>query len=187
MKNFLISLKITLSFCVILFGGYVMILWGVAAFTQPNEGRAKVLTLNNQVVGVSNVGQTFTQPDYFWSRPSNVDYDGAGSGGSNKSNGNPEYLVAVSARIDDFLTAHPYLTRSEVPSEMVTASASGLDPHISIASAMVQAQRVAEARGTSVENITKIIETTQENPLIGPTFINVLKLNIALDEASIEN
>lgn len=184
MKNLFISLKITLVFCVVLFVGYVLVLWGAAALTQPNGGRAEVLTLNNQVVGVSNVGQTFTQPDYFWSRPSNVDYDGSGSGGSNKSNGNPEYLVEVSTRIDNFLAAHPYLNRSEVPSEMVTASASGLDPHISIASAMVQAQRVAEARGTSTETITKIIEKTQEKPLVGPAFINVLKLNIALDETN---
>lgn len=183
MKNLFISIKITLVFCVILFAGYVLVLWGVASFTQPNGGRAEVLTLNNKVVGASNVGQTFTEPIYFWGRPSNVSYDGSGSGGSNKSNGNPEYLAEVSTRIDNFLAAHPYLTRNEVPSEIVTASASGLDPHMSIESAMVQAQRVAEARGTSKEEIIKIIEKVQEKPLVGPALINVLKLNIALDEA----
>lgn len=186
MKNFLISLKITIAFCVVLFVGYVMVLWGVASFTQPNAGRAEVVTLNNKVVGASNVGQVFTKTHYFWSRPSNVDYDGSGSGGSNKGNTNPDYLVEVSTRIDSFLVAHPYLNRSEVPSEMVTASGSGLDPHLSVASAMVQAQRVAEARGTNVTDIIKIIETVQEKPLIGPAFINVLKLNVSLDEADMK-
>lgn len=182
MKNLFISIKITLAFCVVLFTGYVLVLWGVAAATQPNAGRAEVLTLNGKVVGASNVGQTFTEAKYFWSRPSAVDYDGGGSGGSNKGNTNPEYLAEVEVRITDFIASHPYLDRTQVPSEMVTASGSGLDPHISPASAVAQAQRVAEARGVSVEQINKLIKQTQEGIFVGPQVINVLKLNIALDE-----
>lgn len=182
MKNLFISIKITLAFCVILFVGYVLVLWGVAVVTQPNEGRAEVLTLNGKVVGASNVGQQFSAPTYFWSRPSSVDYDGSGSGGSNKSIGNPEYLEMVASRIDTFLVHHPYLDRSEVPAEMVTASASGLDPHISLTSAAVQAERVAISRGVDKSEIAKIIEEQTEKPLVGPHMINVLKLNIALDE-----
>lgn len=182
MKNILISIKITLSFCVVLFVGYVLVLWGFAALTQPNAGRAEVVTLNNEVVGASNVGQQFSSSKYFWSRPSAVDYDGSGSGGSNKGITNPDYLAEVSTRIDSFLVAHPYLERSQVPAEMVTASGSGLDPHISIAGAMVQAQRVADARGVTCEQVIEVIEAQQENPIIGTTFINVLKLNVALDE-----
>lgn len=182
MKNILISLKITLTFCVILFGGYVMILWAVAAISQPNNGRAEVLTLNGRVVGASNVGQQFSAPKYFWSRPSAVDYDGGGSGGSNKGVTNPEYLAQVNVRIDTFLVAHPYLNRNQVPSEMVTASASGLDPHISVASATAQAQRVAKARGVAADEINKIIEINTEKPLVGLPLVNVLKINIALDE-----
>lgn len=182
MKNFLISIKITLAFCVVIFVGYVLVLWGVAAITQPNAGRAEVITLEGKVVGAKNVGQQFTESKYFWSRPSNVDYDGSGSGGSNKGNSNPEYLAEIETRIDTFLVAHPYLKRSQVPSEMVTASGSGLDPHISISSAKVQAQRVAEARGISTENINLLISDLQERSLVGPSFINVLKLNTTLDE-----
>lgn len=182
MKNLLISIKITIAFCVILFVGYVLVLWGVAAVTQPNAGQAELLTLGDKVVGASNVGQQFTQTNYFWSRPSAVDYNGGGSGGSNKGPTNEEYLTEVSARVDNFLLAHPYLKRSEVPAEIVTGSGSGLDPHISIASAMVQARRVAEARGASVEEITKIIETVTETPMVGVSVVNVLKLNITLDE-----
>lgn len=182
MKNLLISIKITLAFCIVLFLGYVLVLWGVAAVTQPNAGRAEVVTLGGKVVGAANVGQQFTQQQYFWPRPSAVDYNGSGSGGSNKGVSNPEYLADVESRIEAFLVAHTYLNREQVPSEIVTASASGLDPHISLASAMVQAERVAQARGVAVEDVNQLIVRSQENPLVGPSFINVLTLNIALDE-----
>lgn len=183
MKNILISIKITLSFCVILFVGYVLVLWGVATLTQPNGGQAEVLSLNGKVVGASNVGQMFTQAQYFWPRPSAVDYNGGGSGGSNKGVTNEAYLADVSTRVDVFLAAHPYLKRSEVPSEIVTSSGSGLDPHFSVASALVQAQRIAEARGISTEAVIKIVELNTQKPVVGVPFINVLKLNIALDES----
>lgn len=182
MKNFLISIKITLTFCVVLFVGYVLVLWGVAAATQPNSGQAELVTLNGQVVGAANMGQTFTDSKYFWSRPSAVDYNGSGSGGSNKGVTNSEYLDEVEARIEAFLVSHPYLDRAQVPSEMVTASGSGLDPHISPASASVQAQRVAEARGVSVDDINALVESIQKTPMAGAAFVNVLKLNVALDE-----
>lgn len=182
MKNVLISIKITLAFCVVLFVGYVLVLWGVAGVVAPNKGEAEVLTLNGKVVGASNVGQTFTADKYFWSRPSSVDYDGGSSGGSNKSNGNPEYLEELSARIDTFMVKHPYLSRNQVPAEMITASASGLDPHITSASALAQAERVAQSRGVSASEVTKIIEDVTETPFVGRPVVNVLKLNIALDE-----
>lgn len=182
MKNLFISIKITLAFCVVLFVGYVLVLWGVAALTKPNSGQAELVTLNGKVVGAANVGQQFTDAKYFWSRPSAVDYDGSGSGGSNKGVTNPEYLEEVEARIEAFLVAHPYLNRADVPSEIVTASASGLDPHISPAAARVQTRRVAEARGVAVEDIDKLVSDSQERALVGTSFVNVLKLNVALDE-----
>lgn len=182
MKNFLISIKITIVFCVVLFVGYVLVLWGIAFVVTPNQGNAEVVTLNGKVVGASNVGQQFTDAKYFWTRPSAVSYDGSGSGGSNKAISNSEYLEEVSTRIDDFLVAHPYLTREQVPSEMVTASASGLDPHISVEAAMVQAQRVAMARGISEDDLKKIIDSQIESTLSAVPIINVLKLNVMLDE-----
>lgn len=182
MKNILISIKITVSFCVVLFVGYVAILWGVAAVTQPNNGQAELVTLNGKVVGAANVGQQFTDSIYFWSRPSAVDYNGSGSGGSNKSTSNAEYLEEVQQRIETFHAAHRYLNRSEIPAEMVTSSGSGLDPHISPASALVQAQRVAMARNVTTKEVCEMIESVQEKPLFGATVVNVLKLNVALDE-----
>ena len=113
-------------------------------------------------------------------------YDAASSGGSNKGPTNPEYLAEVEARIDSFLIHHPYLKRSEVPAEMVTASGSGLDPNITPACAYVQVKRVAQARGLSEEAVRAIVDKSVEKPLLGlfgTEKVNVLKLNVALEEA----
>ena len=93
MKNLWISLKITLAMCIVLGVGYVLVLRGVSAVAGPNGGEADVVTLDGQVVGAANVGQRFTDVRYFWSRPSAVDYNGGGSGGSNKATTNPEHLA----------------------------------------------------------------------------------------------
>ncbi len=179
------SVKITLAFCVFLGVAYVSVLWLFGQAFSPNRGNAEVVMLHGKVVGAANVGQTFTQDIYFWSRPSAVDYNGGGSGGSNKGPSNPEYLAEVEARIDTFLLKHPYLERSEVPSEMVTASGSGLDPDISPEAAYVQTKRVADARGVSEKTVRSIAEEQIQKPLLGlfgPYRVNVLKLNVALDE-----
>ncbi len=186
MKNLWISLKFTLVMCMVLTIGYVLILRLVAAVASPNDGEAQVVELNGKVVGAANVGQRFTSSIYFWGRPSAVDYNGSGSGGSNKGTNNPEYLADVEARIDTFLKAHPYLERKEVPAEMVTASGSGLDPDISPRGAEVQIRRVAEARGMTEDQVREIVEKTIQKPwmgLFGTYRVNVLKLNVALDEA----
>ena len=111
MNNLWISLKITLAMCIVLGVGYVLVLRGVSAVAGPNGGEADVVTLDGQVVGAANVGQRFTDVRYFWSRPSAVDYNGGGSGGSNKATTNPEHLAGVEQRVQDFLAAHPYLSR----------------------------------------------------------------------------
>lgn len=186
MKNLWISLKFTLVMCMVLTIGYVLILRLVAAVASPNDGEAPVVELNGKVVGAANVGQRFTSSIYFWGRPSAVDYNGSGSGGSNKGTNNSEYLADVEARIDTFLKAHPYLERKEVPAEMVTASGSGLDPDISPRGAEVQIRRVAEARGMTEDQVREIVEKTIQKPwmgLFGTYRVNVLKLNVALDEA----
>ena len=189
MKNLWISVKITLAMCLLLGVGYVLVLRGVSALAGPNGGQAETLTLDGRVVGAANVGQQFTGGRYFWGRPSAVDYNGGGSGGSNKATTNPEYLADVEQRVQDFLAAHPYLSRGEVPSEMVTASGSGLDPDISIRGAEVQIRRVAAARGMSEAEVKKIVEENVCKPwlgLFGTYKVNVLKLNVALDTAQNE-
>ena len=124
---------------------------------------------------------------YFWGRPSAADYKGDASAGSNKGPTNEEYLAEVEARVDSFLVHHPYLERKDVPAEMVTASGSGLDPNITPACAYVQVKRVAEARGMSEETVKAIVDKMVEKPflgLFGTEKINVLKLNVALEEAN---
>ena len=151
--------------------------------TQVEDG--DVVTLDGQVVGAANVGQRFTDVRYFWSRPSAVDYNGGGSGGSNKATTNPEHLAGVEQRVQDFLAAHPYLSRAEVPAEMVTASGSGLDPDISPRGAQAQVRRVAEARGLDTATVRHLVDSLTQKPwlgLFGTEKVNVLRLNVALEE-----
>ena len=141
------------------------------------------------VVGTANVGQMFTKDIYFWGRPSSAGdgYDATSSAGSNKGPTNQEYLDEVKARIDTFLVHHPYLDRADVPAEMVTASASGLDPDITPQCAYVQVKRVAQARGLTEEQVRAIVDKSIEKPflgLLGTEKVNVLKLNIALEESN---
>ena len=188
MKTLLKSFKITLAFCVFFAVFYVLILWLFAQVAGPNKGNAGVATLDGKVVGATNVGQNFTKDIYFWGRPSCAGdgYDATSSSGSNKGPTNPEYLAELEARIDTFLVHHPYLNRSEVPAEMVTACGSGLDPDITPACAYVQVKRVAQARGMHEEQVKEIVDKTIEKPLLGlfgTEKVNVLKLNIALEKA----
>jgi K+-transporting ATPase ATPase C chain len=113
-----------------------------------------------------------------------VKYDATGSGGSNKGPTNKEYLLQVQARIDTFLVHNPGVKKSEIPVEMITASGSGLDPHISPVAAMIQVPRIAKVRNIPEEDLKKLVNSHIEKPLLGmfgPIKINVLKLNIALD------
>lgn len=186
MKTLWKSVKITVAFCIFFSVFYILILWIFAQFAGPNKGNAEVLTLNGKVVGAANVGQMFTEDIYFGGRPSCAGdgYDASSSAGSNKGPTNEEYLAEVEARVGTFLLHHPYLQRKDVPAEMVTASASGLDPDITPASAYVQVKRVAEARGLDEVAVRNIVDKTIEKPLLGlfgTEKVNVLKLNIALD------
>ena len=190
MKTLLKSIKITLVFCVFFSVFYILVLWLFARVAGPNQGNAEGVTLNGKVVGAANVGQKFTEDIYFWGRPSCAGdgYDATSSSGSNKGPTNPEYLAEVKSRIDTFLVHHPYLSRKDVPAEMVTASGSGLDPDITPQSAYVQVKRVAQARGMDVEEVRRIVDKAVEKPLLGvfgTEKVNVLKLNIALEETKV--
>ena len=190
MKNVMKSIRITLVMCVFLSVCYILVLWVFARFAGRGEGgNAETVTLNGKVVGAANVGQQFTKDIYFWGRPSSAGdgYDAASSAGSNKGPTNEEYLAEVETRIDSFLMHHPYLTREDVPAEMVTASSSGLDPDITPACAYVQVKRVAEARGMSEETVRAIVDKMIEKPFLGifgTEKVNVLKLNVALEETN---
>lgn len=179
-----------LTLCCIVFfcGVYTVVVWGIAQFS-PNNGKGEIIyysTSNGNVkYGYTNVGQSFTANKYFWSRPSAANYNAAGSAGSNKGPSNPDYLKQVEATIDTFLVHNPSVKKSDIPAEMVTASGSGLDPHISPKAAMIQVTRIAKVRNISEEGLKLLVNKHIEKPLLGmfgPERINVLKLNIALDE-----
>ncbi len=188
MRNLVKSLRLTLVFCVFFSICYILVLWIFGLIVGPGGGNAETLVLNGRVVGAANVGQQFTKDVYFWGRPSHAGdgYDASSSSGSNKGPTNEEYLADVNTRIDSFLEKHPYLERNDVPSEMVTASASGLDPHITPESAYVQVRRVAKARGMEEVAVRSLVDQAVEKPLLGmfgTEKVNVLKLNIALEKA----
>ncbi|AYL93943.1 K(+)-transporting ATPase subunit C [Mucilaginibacter celer] len=184
MKTYLLpSIKLTLILIVLTAGIYPLAIAGIGKFT-PGKGDGETITYKGRVVGYANIGQKFTKDEYFWGRPSAVDYNAAGSGGSNKGPSNPDYLKQVEGRIDDFMKHNPGVTRSQIPAELVTASGSGLDPDLSPAGAKVQVARVAKARGLSADALNKLVDEHTEQPLLGmfgPAKVNVLKLNVALD------
>lgn len=174
--------------CLIFFSGiYTLIVWGFAQLL-PNQGKGETVTVNNKTY-YTNIAQKFNQDKYFWSRPSAVDYNAAGAGGSNKGPSNPDYLVLVQARIDSFMVHNPGIKREAIPADIVTASGSGLDPDISIQSAKVQAQRIAIIRQIPVSAIEQLIAKNTKQPLLGlfgPASINVLQLNLALDALAVK-
>lgn len=181
--NIFPAIKLTAITLLFFSGVYTAVIWGVAQFA-PNNGKGEIVMHKGKKY-YSNIGQTFTADNYFNSRPSAVGYNSAGSGGSNKGPSNPDYLKTVEARIDTFLVHNPGVGKSEIPVEMITASGSGLDPDISPEAALIQVKRIAKTRNLPETEVQQIIEQNTEGPLLGllgPSKVNVLKLNIALDK-----
>lgn len=185
MKNHIVpALRLTLVMLVLLAVIYPLLVWGVATLA-PGAGKGETVLVNGKVIGYKLIGQKFTEDRYFNSRPSAVDYNAAGSAGSNKGPSNPEYLQTVQARIDTFLAHNPGVQKADIPAELVTASGSGLDPDLSPIGAKVQVARIAKVRGLSVEKLTQLVDEHTVGPLLGvfgPAKVNVLQLNVALDE-----
>lgn len=183
MKQHIIpSIRLTVATLLLFAVVYPVTLWGIAQLS-PNSGKGEVIEHNGKTY-YSNIGQSFTDDKYFWSRPSAVDYNAAGSGGSNKGPSNEEYLAQVQARIDSFLVHNPEVNKSEIPVDLITASGSGLDPDFSDQAAKVQVKRIAKIRNIDEAKLLELIDTQTEKPLFGlfgPEKINVLRLNIALD------
>ncbi len=185
MKKYLIlSIRITVVLTVILCVIYPVSIMLIGKLSK-GGGDGERIIVNGKVVGYTNLGQNFSKPQYFWGRPSAVAYNAAGSGGSNKGPTNADYLKDVSKRIDTLLKYHPYLKRSDIPSDMVTASGSGLDPDISPEAARIQVKRVAQFRKLNEQKLLALVNSHTEAPLLGmfgPPKVNVLKLNVALDQ-----
>ena len=167
-------------------GLYPALVTGIAQLAFPAAARGSLIERDGKPVGSALIGQNFTDPKYFWGRPSATSpqpYNAAASSGSNLGPRNPALVDAVRARIDALRAADPE-NRRPLPIDLVTASASGLDPHISPAAAAYQAGRVARSRHLEVEAVQKLIDENSEGrdfSVLGEPRVHVLKLNLALD------
>ena len=181
-----ISLLATLSLAVILCGLYPVVVWILAQGFFPAKANGSMILQSGKVLGSSLISQGFTDPKYFHPRPSAAGqvYDCAGSGGSNLGPTSKKLVDQVRQRVIEYRTENNLAPDAAVPADAVTASASGLDPHISVKNAQLQARRVAKARGMSVEVILRKIEDYTEGRafgILGEPCVNVLKLNLDLD------
>ncbi|UZT97394.1 K(+)-transporting ATPase subunit C [Chryseobacterium fluminis] len=180
MKNHILSaLRLSLVMLIIV-GLYLGIVYAGSKIL-PTQGNAEIIHDQGQKFYV-NIGQNFSSPKYFHGRPSAVDYNAAGSAGSNKGPSNEEYLQTVQKRIDTLKMQNPEMQNVKIPVELVTASGSGLDPDISPEGAFYQAGRIAKARNISPDKVENLIKNQTETSLFGPSKVNVLKLNIALNK-----
>ena len=167
---------------------YPLATWGIAQLAFPAAANGSLVVASGKAIASSLIGQPFSDPRYFWSRPSAtmpMPYNGAASSGSNQGPRNPALADAVRSRIEMLRAADP-ANGAAVPADLVTASASGLDPHISVAAAEFQLARVARARGLGVESVRAILEQNTEGRtfgLLGEPRVNVVPLNLALDRA----
>jgi potassium-transporting ATPase KdpC subunit len=165
---------------------YPLVVTGIARALFPAEAAGSILRRDGRAIGSSLIGQSFTGARYFWGRPSATTprpYDATASSGSNLGPLNPVLLDAVRARIATLRAADPG-NAAPIPADLVTASASGLDPHISLAAADYQAARVARERGLEVARVRALIAAHEEGRvlgLLGEPRVNVLELNLALD------
>lgn len=184
MKSYLLpSLKITVILLIILSGIYPLFI-SLVAKMAPGGGDGVKMYKDGKVIGYENIAQAFKSDAYFQPRPSAVGYNAAGSGASNKGPTNPDYLKSVQAAIDTFMRHNPGINKADIPAELVTASGSGLDPDLSPGAAKIQVKRIANLRHINEADLIKLVDEHTEGPLLGlfgPSKVNVLKLNIALD------
>ena len=171
----------------VLFGiAYPLLMTGVAQVLFPHQANGSLIERDGKLVGSALIGQQFDDPKYFWSRPSATSppYNGGASTGSNYGPTNPAQLQAVKERVVAIQKAHPGQSRT-VPVDLVTASGSGLDPHISSAAADYQVARVARARGIDRERVRELVSLYTDGRtlgVLGEPRVNVLELNFALDK-----
>lgn len=171
---------------IVMFGfAYPLVIFAIAQI-MPEKSIGSPVIANERIIGFENIGQSFTEDKYFWGRPSAVDYNAASTGGSNKGPTNPEYLAQVLERIDSFLIHNPNINKEQIPSELVTASGSGIDPNISPEAAYIQIPRISKVRNTDEDKLKELVRKNIEKKdlgFLGIEKVNVLKLNIALDNS----
>ena len=186
-QQLLPGLRIKLFMTLLLGVVYPLAMTGICQVLFPHRSNGSLITQGEKVIGSELIGQNFTKPEYFQPRPSaagNDGYDATASGGSNFGPTNQKLVDRVKASIEKFRKENPDY-HGPIPADMMTTSASGLDPHLSPDSAMAQVPRVAKARGVSVEQVNQLVGQLKEGPdlgVLGEPRVNVLRLNLALDQ-----
>lgn len=169
---------------------YQAVTTGLAQGLLPYQANGSLVKLNGRVVGAAPIGQTFNTAKFFWSRPSAASYNAAASAASNYGPTNPALLKEVKTNLAAFLKGNPGVTPSQVPMDMVTSSDSGLDPDITVASAMIQVPRVAAANHLSVSAVRALVQSQEVGRWLGMyglPHVNVLRLNVALVKLAAAN
>jgi K+-transporting ATPase ATPase C chain len=184
-QQLLPGLRITVFFTVLCGLVYPLAITGICQLAFPHQANGSLIQLNGNLVGSELLAQGFTKPEYFQPRPSVAGngYDPTASGGSNYGPTNKKLIDRVQAAVEQFRKDNPDY-HGAIPADLLTASASGLDPHLSPDSALAQAPRVAKARGVELERINALVASLTEAPdlsVLGEPRVNVLKLNLALD------
>lgn len=210
MKNFIKMLTRAFVFCIVMIAlcsfVYPLALTGVSQLTMKGKANGSLINANgepvskaDEAVGSALIGQDFTENYFFKGRISSVNYNtyteeqkangeygGVSSGSFNYGNSNPDLKARIEEDLDEFLASHPGVKAEDVPSDLLTASGSGMDPHISPAAAEVQIDTIAQNSGLTVEEVTKIVEDNTEHKVIGvygEERVNVLKCNLAIANA----
>ena len=184
MKEILTSLRVAVNTVLVCAIVYPAVVLGFAAVVSPEARQGSLIMKDGAAVGSYLVAQKFTQPGYFWPRPSAVDYDASAAGGSNLSPASPK----ITERARKILNRLQPGKRSPVPADLVLASGSGLDPHITRSAALFQLPRVANARSLSEDQVRQLVDR-QSNlwppaAFGGEPMVNVLELNLALDSVA---
>jgi len=183
-KNLVTALSMTIVTTLLLGVAYPLVVTGLAQAMFPAKANGQLIERGGKIIGSRIIGQAFSSPGYFRSRPSaaGAGYDAASSAGTNLGPTNKKLIDAVAAAVDAARKENP---SAPVPVDLVTSSASGLDPHISPAAALFQVPRVARERGMSEEDIRRLVAARTEGRqlgLLGEPVVNVLELNLALDD-----
>jgi len=185
-EQILPGLRIKIFFTVLLGVIYPLAMTGISQAVFPHQANGSLIKVGDKVIGSEIIAQNFTKPEYFHPRPSvagNNGFDGTASGGSNFGPTNKKLVDRVTASIEQFRKENPDF-HGPIPADLVTTSASGLDPHLSPDSAAAQVGRVAAARGLSADQVNQVVNQLTEGPdlgVLGESRVNVLKLNLALD------
>jgi K+-transporting ATPase ATPase C chain len=186
-QQILPGLRIKIFFTVMLGVIYPLVMTGISQAVFPHQANGSLVKSGDKVIGSELIGQSFSKPEYFHPRPSNAGsngYDATASSGFNEGPTNKKLVDRVTAAVEQFRKENPDY-RGAIPADLVTGSASGLDPHLSPDSARAQAARIAKARATSVEQILNLITKHTEDRtlgLLGEPRVNLLRLNLALDQ-----